>query len=100
MSTIQQSSLANVIMAPIVSEKSTIAAENSNQFVFKVRKVATKLEIKKAVELMFDVEVDSVKVLNVKGKVKRFGRSLGKRSDWKKAYVKLKSGHDIDFASA
>jgi large subunit ribosomal protein L23 len=96
----QQSKLANILLAPVVSEKSTIAAEDSNQFVFKVKKVATKLEIKKAVELMFDVEVDSVKVLNVKGKVKRFGRSLGKRSDWKKAYVKLKSGHDIDFASA
>ncbi|MCF6250742.1 MAG: 50S ribosomal protein L23 [Methylococcaceae bacterium] len=96
----QQSKLANVLLAPVVSEKSTNAAEDSNQFVFKVKKVATKLEIKKAVELMFDVEVDSVKVLNVKGKVKRFGRTLGKRSDWKKAYVKLKSGHDIDFASA
>ncbi len=97
---IEQGKLANVLLSPIVSEKSTIAAETSNQFVFKVRKVATKLEVKKAVELMFDVEVDSVQVLNVKGKVKRFGRSLGKRSDWKKAYVKLKSGHDIDFASA
>ena len=97
---IEQSKLANILLAPIVSEKSTIAAENSNQFVFKVQKVATKLEVKKAVELMFDVEVDSVQVLNVKGKVKRFGRALGKRSDWKKAYVKLKSGHDIDFASA
>ena len=97
---IQKNKLANVLVAPIVSEKSTIAAEESNRFVFKVQKVATKLEIKKAVELMFDVEVDSVQVLNVKGKVKRFGRSLGKRSDWKKAYVKLKSGHDIDFASA
>lgn len=97
---IEQSKLASILLAPVVSEKSTIAAENSNHFVFKVQKVATKLEIKKAVELMFDVEVDSVQVLNVKGKVKRFGRSLGKRSDWKKAYVKLKSGHDIDFASA
>lgn len=97
---IEQNKLANVLLAPIVSEKSTIAAEESNRFVFKVVKVATKLEIKKAVELMFDVEVDSVQVLNVKGKVKRFGRSLGKRSDWKKAYVKLKAGHDIDFASA
>lgn len=97
---IQQSKLASVLLAPIVSEKSTIAAEESNRFVFKVQKVATKLEIKKAVELMFDVEVDSVQVLNVKGKVKRFGRTLGKRSDWKKAYVKLKAGHDIDFASA
>ena len=97
---IQKNKLANVLLSPVVSEKSTIAAEDSNRFVFKVQKVATKLEIKKAVEMMFDVEVDSVQVLNVKGKVKRFGRSLGKRSDWKKAYVKLKSGHDIDFASA
>jgi len=97
---LEQSKLASVLLAPVVSEKSTIAAEESNRFVFKVQKVATKLEIKKAVELMFDVEVDTVQVLNVKGKVKRFGRALGKRSDWKKAYVKLKSGHDIDFASA
>ncbi len=97
---IEQNNLASILLAPIVSEKSTIAAETSNQFVFKVKKVATKLEIKKAVELMFEVEVDCVQVLNVKGKVKRFGRSLGKRSDWKKAYVKLKAGHDIDFASA
>jgi large subunit ribosomal protein L23 len=97
---IEHGKLANILVAPIVSEKSTNAAENSNQFVFKVQKVATKLEVKKAVELMFDVEVDAVRVLNVKGKVKRFGRTLGKRSDWKKAYVKLKAGHDIDFASA
>ncbi len=97
---VQKNKLTSVLLSPIVSEKSTIAAEDNNRFVFKVQKVATKLEIKKAVEMMFDVEVDSVQVLNVKGKVKRFGRSLGKRSDWKKAYVKLKSGHDIDFASA
>ncbi len=97
---IQQSQLANVLLAPVVSEKSSVAAEQSRQFVFKVQKNATKLQVKKAVELMFNVEVDSVQVLNVKGKVKRFGRSLGKRSDWKKAYVKLKSGHDIDFAAA
>ncbi len=97
---LEKSKLANVLLAPVVSEKSTIAAEDNNRIVFKVQKVATKLEIKKAVELMFDVEVDSVQVLNVKGKVKRFGRALGKRSDWKKAYVKLKPGHDIDFASA
>ncbi len=97
---IEKSKLSSIILAPIVSEKSTIAAEDSNHFVFKVQKTATKLEIKKAVELMFEVEVEAVKVLNVKGKVKRFGRALGKRSDWKKAYVKLKEGHDIDFASA
>ena len=97
---LEKSNLAKVLIAPVVSEKSTISAEDNNRIVFKVQKVATKLEIKKAVELMFDVEVDTVQVLNVKGKVKRFGRALGKRSDWKKAYVKLKSGHDIDFASA
>jgi large subunit ribosomal protein L23 len=97
---VEKNKLASILLAPIVSEKSTLAAEDSNQFVFKVKKVATKLEVKKAVELMFDVEVDSVQVLNVKGKVKRFGQTLGKRSDWKKAYVRLKAGQDIDFASA
>ena len=92
--------LAEILQSPLVSEKSTIAAETNKRFVFKVKKSATKVEIKKAVELMFKVEVDSVQVLNVKGKVKRFGRSIGKRSDWKKAYVKLKPGHDIDFSAA
>jgi large subunit ribosomal protein L23 len=95
-----ESRIANVLLAPIVSEKSSIAADVDKRFVFKVQKVATKKQIKSAVELMFNVEVDSVQVLNVKGKVKRFGRALGKRSDWKKAYVKLKEGHDIDFARA
>lgn len=92
--------LAGIIKAPIISEKSTNAADQSNQFVFKVQKSATKQQIKQAVELMFNVEVDSVRVLNVKGKIKRFGRSLGKRSDWKKAYVRLQSGHNIEFATA
>ncbi len=92
--------IANVLTAPIISEKSTIAAEAHGQFVFKVKKNATKKQVKSAVEKMFDVEVDSVRVLNVKGKEKRFGRNLGKRSDWKKAYVKLKPGNDIDFSAA
>ena len=92
--------LAAVIAAPIISEKSTIAAEKNKQFVFKVQKKATKHDVRDAVEAMFNVEVESVNVLNVKGKEKRFGRTLGKRSDWKKAYVKLKSGHDIEFATA
>ncbi len=92
--------LAKVIIAPVVSEKSSLAAEQQNRFVFKVEKTATKLQVKNAVEFLFDVDVDSVQVLNVKGKVKRFGRSFGKRSDWKKAYVKLKPGQDIDFATA
>lgn len=92
--------LASVLQAPIISEKSTIAAEKDKRFVFKVQKVATKKQVKDAVEIMFNVEVESVQVLNVKGKHKRFGRTLGQRSDWKKAYVKLKPGHDIDFSAA
>lgn len=92
--------LANVLQAPVISEKSTIAAEKNNRFVFKVQKQATKKQVKSAVEVMFNVEVDSVQVLNVKGKQKRFGGAFGQRSDWKKAYVKLKPGHDIDFSAA
>ena len=97
---LQNIKLAGIIQAPVISEKSTNAADQNNQFVFKVQKSATKLQIKNAVELMFNVEVDSVRLLNVKGKIKRFGRSLGKRSDWKKAYVKLQSGHNIELATA
>jgi large subunit ribosomal protein L23 len=92
--------LAKILTAPIISEKSATAADKSNQFVFRVQKSATKQEIKKAVELMFGVNVESVRVLNVKGKIKRFGRSLGKRSDWKKAYIKLQAGQSIELASA
>lgn len=97
---VQQIKLAGILQSPIISEKSSIAADQNNQFVFKVQKTATKLQIKNAVELMFGVEVESVRVLNVKGKIKRFGRTLGKRSDWKKAYVKLQSGHNIELATA
>lgn len=97
---IQQIKLASIISAPIVSEKSAIVADKGNQFVFKVEKNATKLQIKNAVEMMFEVKVESVRVLNVKGKIKRFGRTLGKRSDWKKAYVRLQSGHNIELATA
>jgi large subunit ribosomal protein L23 len=92
--------LAGVLESPIISEKSTTAAEKYKQFVFKVQKQATKKQVKNAVELMFGVEVDSVQVLNVKGKQKKVGRTLGQRSDWKKAYVKLKPGHDIAFSAA
>ncbi|GDX84119.1 50S ribosomal protein L23 [Methylococcaceae bacterium] len=92
--------LTRVLEAPIISEKSSIVAERDKQIVFKVQKNATKKQVKNAVEAMFNVEVDAVRVLNVKGKQKRFGRLLGQRSDWKKAYVKLKEGHDIEFASA
>jgi large subunit ribosomal protein L23 len=91
--------LIDVLDAPIISEKSTIAGEKHNQFVFKIKKQATKIQVRQAVEAMFNVEVDSVNILNVKGKKKRFGKTLGQRSDWKKAYVKLKPGHDINFAT-
>lgn len=92
--------LTRILEAPVISEKSTMVAEIDKQIVFKVQKNATKKQVKSAVEAMFNVEVDAVRVLNVKGKQKRFGRSLGQRSDWKKAYVKLKAGHDIEFATA
>ena len=92
--------LASVLEAPVISEKSTVAADTNKQFVFKVQKNSTKKQVKSAVEVMFNVEVDSVRVLNVKGKQKRFGKSLGQRSDWKKAYVKLKPGHEIEFSAA
>lgn len=90
--------LFQVILAPHVSEKSTRAAEKGNQIVFRVRPDAAKPDIKAAVEKMFNVEVLSVTVVNVKGKNKGFGRTPGRRQDWKKAYVKLKPGQDINFA--
>jgi large subunit ribosomal protein L23 len=89
--------LSKILIAPVVSEKSTRAADQNRQMVFKVIPNASKPEIRKAVEKMFDVSVSGVQVLNVKGKVKRFGRTIGQRSDWKKAYVTLAEGSDIDF---
>lgn len=89
--------LLKVILAPHVSEKATVSAENNNTVVFKVAKDASKSEIKAAVEKLFEVEVTGVRTLNVKGKTKRFGARVGKRSDWKKAYVTLGEGADIDF---
>ncbi|KFZ28895.1 MULTISPECIES: 50S ribosomal protein L23 [Pseudidiomarina] len=89
--------LLKVILAPHVSEKSTVAAETANTVVFKVAKDANKAEIKAAVEKLFEVEVEGVRTVNVKGKTKRTGMRFGKRSDWKKAYVTLKEGADIDF---
>ncbi|MGQ0750501.1 MAG: 50S ribosomal protein L23 [Betaproteobacteria bacterium] len=94
----QQARLMQVLLAPVVSEKSTFVADKRDQVVFKVAKDATKPEIKAAVELMFKVQVDSVKVSNVKGKEKRFGRFIGRRDHWKKAYVCLKPGQEINFA--
>jgi large subunit ribosomal protein L23 len=95
-----QIDIIRIIQAPIVSEKSTASSEKDKRFVFRVVKTATKPQVKKAVELMFSVEVDSVHILNVKGKHKRFGRFFGERPDWKKAYVKLKPGHDIELSVA
>ena len=92
--------LIRVLQAPVISEKSNILAEQQKQFVFRVKKNANKTQIKAAVELMFDVKVQSVNVTNVKGKIKRFGRFMGHRSDWKKAYVKLMPGFDIEMAVA
>lgn len=90
--------LYHVILAPHVSEKSTRVAEKNSQIVFRVRSDATKPDIKAAVEKMFNVQVDTVTVTNVKGKLKRAGRTPGRRQDWKKAYVRLKPGQDISFA--
>jgi len=90
--------LYHVILAPHVSEKSTRVAEKNSQIVFRVRSDATKPNIKAAVEKMFNVQVETVSVINVKGKLKRAGRTPGRRQDWKKAYVRLKPGQDINFA--
>jgi large subunit ribosomal protein L23 len=86
-----------VLLAPLVSEKSTRLADANRQFVFKVLPDSSKPEVRKAVELMFDVKVTGVQIANVRGKTKRFGQKEGKRADWKKAYVTLAEGHDIDF---
>ena len=88
--------LTQVLIAPHVSEKSAVLADSASQHVFKVLPNATKQEIKSAVEQLFQVKVASVQTVNVNGKQKRFGRVMGKRSDWKKAYVRLEAGHDID----
>ena len=89
--------MPNILLAPVVTEKSTMVGESSNQYVFKVLAGANKGEIKNAVEKLFNVKVDSVQVLNMKGKVKRFGQRLGRRNDSKKAYVRLQAGNEIDF---
>ncbi len=92
---LHQERLMTVIRGPHLSEKAHMASE-SNQVVFKVRTDANKTEIKQAVELLFEVEVADVKVVNVKGKNKRFGMTRGRRSDWKKAYVRLAEGSSVE----
>ena len=94
-----QERLMQVLIAPQVSEKSTFVGEKNNQFVFRVLQDATKPEIRAAVELMFKVEVNKVQTSNTKGKEKRFGRFVGRRRNWKKAFVSLKPGQELNSAA-
>jgi large subunit ribosomal protein L23 len=89
--------LLQVLLAPQISEKATSVADRHSQVIFRVAPDATKPEIKAAVELLFKVDVEDVRVLNVKGKVKRFRQALGRRKGWKKAFVSLKAGQEINF---
>jgi large subunit ribosomal protein L23 len=95
---IDENRLATILLAPIISEKATSVAEKNNQVLFKVLRDATKPEIKAAVELLFKVEVESVSTVIQKGKVKKFGRSIGRRDHVKKAYVSLKAGQELNFS--
>ena len=97
MSAYTQERLLQVLLAPQISEKATFIADKNEQVVFRVASDATKPEIKAAVELLFKVEVDSVQTANIKGKTKRFGRFVGQRKGWKKAFVCLKPGQEISF---
>jgi large subunit ribosomal protein L23 len=103
MSAFSMERLSQVLLAPVVSEKSTFVGEKNNQVVFKVARDATKAEVKAAVEVMLGkkdekLEVQGVRIVNVRGKEKRFGRFVGRRSQWKKAYVSLKAGQEVTFA--
>jgi len=95
-----QERMHQILLSPHVSEKASLLTEEQNQHVFKVLNTASKAEVKEAVEGMFKVKVDKVRILNVKGKTKRFSGRIGKRSDMRKAYVTLMSDNDIDFSSA
>ena len=92
--------LMNILRAPVISEKSSAAQQEKNTLVFKVLKDATKDEIKAAVETLFNVKVEAVRTLNFQGKVRRTARGFGKRSDWKKAYVTLPEGTQLDIEDA
>ena len=89
--------LMSVLIAPHVTEKTSLAMQNHNQYTFRVRRDATKTDIRKAVELMFEVKVAGVQVVNETGKRRRLGRIAGRTQDWKKAYVSLQSGQTIDY---
>ena len=95
-----QERVFKVLLGPHISEKATVLADSKKQFIFKVATDATKLEIKKAVEVLFNVKVAGVRTVNVQGKTKRTIRGMGKRNDWKKAYIALQPGQDLDFASS
>ena len=95
-----QERIFKVLLGPHISEKASTVAEEHGQYVFKVATDATKLEIKKAVEQLFEVSVKTVRTAVVKGKTKRTRFGMGRRSDWKKAYVSLEQGQEIDFADA
>ncbi|MBN8447719.1 MAG: 50S ribosomal protein L23 [Candidatus Accumulibacter sp.] len=92
-----QERLMQVLLAPQISEKATFVADKYQQVIFRVASNATKPEVKGAVELLFKVAVESVQIANVKGKQKKFGRVMGRRSNWKKAYVCLQPGQEINF---
>ncbi|MDP8079443.1 50S ribosomal protein L23 [Phocoenobacter skyensis] len=96
----QEERLLKVLKAPHISEKATNNAEKANTIVFKVALDANKVEIANAVEQLFEVKVDSVSTVVVKGKTKRRGARMGRRSDWKKAYVTLEEGQELDFAGS
>jgi large subunit ribosomal protein L23 len=89
--------LMSVLLAPHVTEKTSFAMQNHNQYTFRVKRTATKPDIKAAVELMFDVKVKGVQVVNEPGKTRRFGKTIGRTQDWKKAYVSLAEGQTIDY---
>ncbi|GLT23045.1 MULTISPECIES: 50S ribosomal protein L23 [Zoogloea] len=99
MSGFKEERLMQVLLAPQISEKATYIADKNEQVIFRVASDATKPEVKAAVELLFKVEVKAVQVSNVKGKQKRFGKMMGRRKGWKKAYVCLKPGQEINFAA-
>jgi large subunit ribosomal protein L23 len=94
---VNREQLMSVLIAPHVTEKTSLAMQNHNQYTFRVRRDATKTDIRKAVELMFDVKVAGVQVVNETGKARRFGRTAGRTQDWKKAYVSLAAGQTIDY---
>jgi large subunit ribosomal protein L23 len=94
---VNREQLMSVLIAPHVTEKTSLAMQNHNQYTFRVRRDASKTDIRKAVELMFDVKVAGVQVVNEPGKARRFGRSVGRTQDWKKAYVSLSPGQTIDY---